>query len=122
MNKLTLSDILKLSEDEFNWLKQTVKEEEQRRGTSEFEVVELIRIDDGCEGYFITVDDFQECARKKYSDEGWDLIDTIEHTLFQGSDIHIYKDKFPIDELGNEYFFGKENPYYKPHEDDEEDY
>ena len=113
-----LSDIQSLSDREFEWLKQAIDGEEKRRGTPEFETVELIRIDDGCEGFYMDVHDFDKCARDK-GECDYDLIRLIEQTVIeQGSAIEIYKEKFPKDSVGRDFFFGKDNPYEDDYNDE----
>ena len=73
-----LSDIQGLSASSLSWLKNAVDSEEKRRGTPDFEVVELIRVEDGCEGFYMDVEDFQKCARDKKDENDWDMIDFIE--------------------------------------------
>lgn len=105
------SDIQKLSEDDFTYLKRIVEQEQVRRTEPEFETIEAIYFDDGCDGWFMDVDDFQECARKKDDPNDNDLIDDIEFILYQGSDLKISKGQFTKESFYNKFFFGKENPY-----------
>ena len=119
-----LSDIQGLSASSLSWLKNAVDSEEKRRGTPDFEVVELIRVEDGCEGFYMDVEDFQKCARDKKDENYWDMIDFIEQTLYQGSNVEIYIEKFPKDSIGRDSFFGKDNPYeefyYDEYEEEDE--
>lgn len=111
LRKATWSDVQKLSEDEFNYFKQCIKDEEERRTEPEFETVEAFYFDDGCEGWYMTVDDFEEKAREK-DEYDTDLMDVIVQTLLEHSgELHISKGKYTKESFWNQTFWGKENPY-----------
>jgi hypothetical protein len=112
LNKVTLSDVQKLSQDEFNYFKEIIKQEEERRTQPEFEEIEAIFFDDGSEGWFMTIDDFQKCARNTDNHDDSDLIDVIELIIVhQSGELHITKSKFPKETFHNQMFFSKDNPY-----------
>ena len=113
LKKATLTDVQKLNDHEFDYFKRIVEQEQQRRTEPEFEEVDLYYLDDGCEGNFFTIEDFEECARDLNTDEEerYDLIDYIVETMEQGSDIRIYPVKQPVESLQGQFFFGKHNPY-----------
>ena len=116
-----VEDIRKSSTEELNWLKGVIENQiELRKEMEETETVRIIFFDDGCEGSYMTLDDFQECARKKDEYDN-DLIDYLEADLnrYKDASITLTVGEYVTEELGNENFLGKENPYYK--EDNEED-
>ena len=119
LKKATLTDVQKLNDHEFDYFKRIVKQEEQRRTEPEFEEVDLYYLDDGCEGNFFTIDDFEACARDK-GENDYDLIDYIVQTLEQGSDVRLYPVKQPMESMQGAFFFGKENPYEDRFDEDGE--
>ena len=119
LRKATWSDVQRLSEDDFNYFKQCIKDEEERRTEPEFETVEAFYFDDGCEGCYFDIDDFQECARHKRYENDWDLIDSIERDLHQAGSVTISKGKYTKEYVGRDFFFGKDNPYEKFYNDED---
>lgn len=100
------------SNDELIDFNRLLDTEQEHRMLPEYEEKDFIRIDDGCEGFLMDVEDFQDCARNG------DLIDFIAQTLIEHSgDVHFYLQKLPVSELQYEYFFGKKNPYQVPSAD-----
>jgi hypothetical protein len=121
LRKAKWSDVRKLSENNFNHFKRIFEEEEERRNEPKFELIDAIYFDDGCEGWYMTVDDFQECARKTDNHNDTDLIDVIENVLNNYGELHISRGKYTKDSFHNECFFSKENPYQKELDELEED-
>jgi len=115
-----LSDIQKLDADELKWLKHAVDQTIEYRAQPTVEEIELYYYDDGCEGGFFDVHDFQECARRKENEDDWDLIDSIEQDLNQAGSVTISKGKYLKESIGHEYFFGKDNPYEEDYNEDYE--
>lgn len=103
-----LSDIQKLSEFDLLNLKQAVDNAVERRAEPTVEEVELIYYDDGCEGFFFDIHDFQKCARDK---NNHDLIYWIEHDLHVAGSVTLSIEKYPKESVGDQNFFGKDNPY-----------
>ena len=113
-----ISQIQGLSKEDFETVQSYLKYEVERRTQPEYEEVEIVRIEDGCEGFYMDINDFEECARK---DDYGDLIDLIAETLFvnQG-DLHFYVQNVPKEELQYGMFIGKDNPYELNKNDDDE--
>jgi len=114
-----LTDIQKLSADELNWLKRAVDNTVAQRAEPTVEEIELYYYDDGCEGCYFDIDDFQECARHKRYENDWDLIDSIERDLHQAGSVTISKGKYTKEYVGRDFFFGKDNPYEKFYNDED---
>lgn len=125
LRKATWKDVQKLSVYEFDHFKRIFEEEEERRNEPEFELIEAIYFDDGCEGWYMTMDDFEEKAREK-DKYGYDLMDIIINTLVEHyGHLTITKEKFTKESFHNVTFWGKENPYQeeldKLEEEEEDD-
>jgi len=122
VKEIDARNIHDISEDQLDWLKRVVDNELERRNEPEYEEFDLYYVDDGCEGTFFTIDDFEECARDLDTDEEerYDLIDYIVQTLFQGSSISIYPVKQPLESLQGQFFFNKDNPYEDRFDEDGE--
>ena len=110
---ITWKDVHALSEWEFDHLKNCVKEEEKQRTQPEFEVIEAIYFDDGCEGFYMSVEDFKEKAREK-DEYGTDLMDIIiDNIINDYGHLSITKEKYTKESFHNASLWGKENPYQK---------
>jgi len=114
----SLTDIQKLDEHELQLLKRAVDNVIEYRTQPTVEKIELYYYDDGCEGLYFDVHDFQECARHKENELDWDLIDSIEHDLQQAGSVTISKGKYLKESVGNDFFFGKDNPYEEDYNED----
>ena len=110
-NKITWKDVRALSEWEFDHLKDCVKQEEEHRTQPEFELIDAIYFADGCEGWYMSVEDFEEKAREK-DEYGTDLMSIIIDTVLNHyGELTITREKFTKESFHNVTFWGKENPY-----------
>ena len=125
MKKITWKDVRALSEWEFDNLKRFVKEEEENRTQPEFELIDAIYFADGCEGFYMSVDDFEEKAKEK-DEDGHSLIDVIVSEMLEHSgELTITREKYTKESFHNTFWFGKENPYQEELdklEEEDEDY